>query len=103
MVVVCRCGSAMGVNGTKLDQDTTKRTDQRKEKEAMEDVGGFYLGSRLGRVASDNGYPARVTSYRTRTTSPRVDGGMWWVLYSLFADGGGCEIRKPKVHTQGPG
>lgn len=24
----------------------------------MEDVGGFYLGSRLRRAASDNGHPA---------------------------------------------
>lgn len=62
----------MGVKRTELDQDTTKRADQRKEKEAMEDVGGFYLGSRLRRAASDNGHPARVTSYRTRTTSPRT-------------------------------
>lgn len=88
----------MGVNRTELDQDTTKRRDQRKAKEAMEDVGGFYLGSRLRRAASDNGHPAsdeRATEREPRAHA-RVDGGMWWV--QPLCRWWGCEIRKSKVH-----
>lgn len=85
----------MGVNRTELGQDTTKRADQRKEKEAMEDVGGFYLGSRLRRAASDNGHPAS-DELQNENHEPTHESMAGCGGYSLFADGGAVRSGNPK-------